>query len=127
MGGEQAKEYAKTGFMFGAPLGGGGYAVEKVVGKVADQFVTGNRKSMQSIISANKMDNMEIQDLSDFLDEVIKRGDAEIAERMVLGDLGKSGGMLQRTTEASSLASPSIMGEATKTFTERAAKFPEFA
>jgi len=127
MVGEQAKEYAKTGFTLGVPLGAGGYAVEKVVGKVADQFVTGNRKSMQSIISANKMDNMEIQDLSDFLDEVIKRGDSEIAEKMVLGDLGKSGGMLQRTTEASSLASPSIMAEATQTFSERAAKFPEFA
>ena len=125
--GEQAKEYAKLGVGLGVPLGVGGYALEKGVGVVGDKLVKGNRKSMQSIISANKMDNMEIQDLSDFLDEVIKRGDTEIAEKMVLGDLGKTGGMLQRTTEASSLASPSIMGEATETFTERAAKFPEFA
>ena len=127
MASDKAINYAKVGAGVGAPLGALGYAIESGVNKIASKFIPGNRESMQSVISANKMDNLELGDLSDYLDEIIKRGDTEIAEHMTLADLGKSGGMLQRSAEVVSLASPPVMGEASQTFKNRAAKFPEFA
>ena len=124
---DKAIEYAKFGGKVGAPLGVLGYGIEKAANKLASHGVKGNRESMQSVISANKMDNLELQDLSDYLDEIIKRGDTEIAEHMTLADLGKPGGMMQRSAEVVSQASPPVMAEATQTFAERASRFPEFA
>ena len=113
--------------MVGAPLGSAGGAADYGVNKLLSKGVDGNRKSMQSVISATKMDNMELKEFDELLDEIIKRGDTEISDMMTIADLAKPGGMVQRAAEVSTLASPSVMAGATETLTKRSEKFPGIA
>ena len=127
MSSDKAKDYAKTGLMVGAPLGQAGGIVDYGANKLMNKGVEGNRKSMQSVISATKMDNMELSEFDELLDEMIKRGDTEVTELMTIADLAKPGGMVQKAAEVSTLASPPVMAKAAGTLTDRANRFPEFA
>ena len=124
---DKAIDYAKTGVVVGAPLGSAGGVADYGVNKLLSKGVDGNRKSLQSVISATKMDNMELSEFDELLDEIIKRGDTEISDIMTIADLAKPGGMVQRAAEVSTLASPSVMADATETLTKRAEKFPGIA
>jgi len=127
MSSDKATNYAKTGSLIGAPLGAGGHLLGIGLNKISDKLLGKDRKAMQSVITAAKMDRTELKDLDELLDEIILRGDEELAEMMTLADLARKGGMLQKTAEVTSLASPKVLGDAHSTFSNRATKFPEIA